>query len=105
MCDGASMQLKKVFKADDANLGMLWDSGENTQIPFADLRFECACAECVDEWTRQRKMTRERVASDIRPLSIEPVGRYAIQISWSDGHKTGIYTFESLYELSKGKLK
>ena len=97
------MRLKKVFKADDVHLGLNWDSGENTRISFADLRFECACAECVDEWTRQRRMTRERVTNDIRPLSIEPVGRYAIQISWSDGHKTGIYTFESLYELSKGK--
>jgi len=30
---------------------------------------------------------------------VEPVGHYAIQITFDDGHKTGLYTFEWLYEL------
>ena len=30
---------------------------------------------------------------------VEPVGHYAIQIRFDDGHKTGLYTFEWLYEL------
>ena len=36
---------------------------------------------------------------DVHPLKIQPVGRYAIQIDWSDGHSTGIYSFSRLRAL------
>ena len=39
------------------------------------------------------------VPEDVYPLRIEPVGRYAIQIAWSDGHESGIYPFRRLREL------
>ena len=37
--------------------------------------------------------------ADIRALSVKPVGRYGLQINWSDGHSTGIYTFDRLRPL------
>ncbi|TDJ16141.1 MAG: DUF971 domain-containing protein, partial [Deltaproteobacteria bacterium] len=39
---------------------------------------------------------------DVKPLRIESVGRYAIQIAWSDGHESGIYPFVRLRELDVG---
>jgi DUF971 family protein len=30
----------------------------------------------------------------LKMLDVEPVGHYAIRILWSDGHSTGIYSFE-----------
>jgi len=36
------------------------------------------------------------VPADVHPLQIRPVGRYAIQIDWSDGHQSGIYPFRRL---------
>ena len=39
--------------------------------------------------------------SDFRPMSVEPVGNYAIQITWSDGHNTGIYSFKGMKELER----
>ncbi len=79
-----------------------WGSGETTLIPFIELRYQCKCAECVDEWTRARKLRRADIKPDIKPMSVEMVGRYALQIKWSDGHKTGIYPFEQLYQIGKG---
>ncbi len=38
------------------------------------------------------------VPDDIKPVSISLMGGYGFQIEWSDGHSTGIYTYESLYE-------
>jgi DUF971 family protein len=38
---------------------------------------------------------REEMASE-EVASVRPVGRYAIQITWEDGHNTGIYTYDRL---------
>jgi ATP-binding protein involved in chromosome partitioning len=36
------------------------------------------------------------VPADVRPVSVALVGGYGVRIRWSDGHDTGIYTFEQL---------
>ena len=40
---------------------------------------------------------KENVAVD----SIEPVGNYAVKLIFDDGHSTGLYSWEYLYDLSK----
>jgi DUF971 family protein len=35
----------------------------------------------------------------LKMLSVEPVGSYAIRIHWSDGHNTGIYSYEHLRKI------
>jgi DUF971 family protein len=39
------------------------------------------------------------VPPDIRPLAVSLVGGYAIRIDWSDGHNTGLYTYDHLLAL------
>jgi ATP-binding protein involved in chromosome partitioning len=39
------------------------------------------------------------VPIDVAPLRIALVGAYAVRIDWSDGHSTGIYTYEYLRSL------
>ena len=39
------------------------------------------------------------VPLDVKPIRLSPVGRYALQFEWSDGHDSGIYTYEYLREL------
>ena len=63
------------------------------------LRLACCCAQCVDEWTGEGRLDAAAVPQDVHPVRIQPVGRYAIQIQWSDGHDAGIYPFERLREL------
>jgi DUF971 family protein len=73
-----------------------WDDGHASTYPNPELRWRCSCASCVDEWTGRRQLERARVLDDVRPVSMSLVGNYAIQISWSDGHSTGIYSFDFL---------
>jgi ATP-binding protein involved in chromosome partitioning len=54
----------------------------------------------VDEVTGQKRLEPASVAADVWPQEISPVGRYALHFQWSDGHRTGIYTFEQLRRLS-----
>ncbi len=81
------------------NLGIVWDDGHNSLYKVRKIRLECKCALCVDEWSREKLLKDETVPEDVRPKSITPVGRYALRFDWSDGHATGIYTFESLRAL------
>ncbi|MGZ6332531.1 MAG: DUF971 domain-containing protein [Bdellovibrionota bacterium] len=76
-----------------------WNTGEKFTLPFAELRFYCPCAGCVDEHSGERTIQRSQVAADIRPTAVHVVGRYAAQITWSDGHATGMYHFDRLHEL------
>lgn len=62
-----------------------------------ELRTNCPCAVCVDEMTGRRLLDPARVPPDVRALDYARIGRYAVQFSWSDGHRTGIYPYERLY--------
>lgn len=81
-------------------LRVVWGDGEESDYPFDFLRNHCPCALCVDEWTGKRKFISLLLPPDFRPLAINPVGNYAIQISWSDGHNTGVFSFRRLRELA-----
>jgi DUF971 family protein len=76
-----------------------WSNGHKGWHRVRDLRLACPCAQCVDEWTGEKTLVPDAVPESVRPLRIDPVGLYGIQIEWSDGHSTGIYTFETLGKL------
>ena len=80
-------------------LEIIWLDGHASRYSVADLRRSCSCAGCVDERTGIPILKPEDVSEDVRPVRIEPVGRYAIQFHWSDGHATGIYSFDRLRAL------
>ncbi len=48
---------------------------------------------------KKYESAKEAVRADVVPQEIEPVGRYGMRITWSDGHNLGIYTFEYLRKL------
>ena len=89
----------EIGRANDHDVRIRWRDGADKIYPARALRLKCPCAMCVDENTGLRILKEPGVPLDVHPLKIEPVGRYAIAIHWSDGHNTGIYTWEWLYEL------
>ncbi len=84
---------------EDRTLRVVWRDGTESRYPFEFLRNHCPCAVCVDEWTGVRKSSILLLPSNFGPTRIESVGNYAIQIYWSDGHNSGIYSFRHLREL------
>ena len=91
----------KLERVGDSTLRIVWDDGHESLFPWALLRAECPCAACKPYEPMERVVpTAPRpVADGIRPAVIRPVGRYAVQIAWSDGHTTGIYAFDYLRQL------
>jgi DUF971 family protein len=78
-----------------------WSPVRTTTIPATRLRDACPCAQCVEEGTGRKLLDPATIPEDIRPLQITAVGNYAIQIHWSDGHGTGIYSWETLRQISE----
>ena len=99
--ESASADRPKEIKEEDNKLKIVWADGTESSFPYEFLRNHCPCAHCVDEWTGKKKSLILLLPSNFRPMSIEPVGNYAIQFAWSDGHNSGIYSFRGLRELEK----
>ena len=85
-----------ITRRDDGLLVEWDDRGHLFAYPARPLRLACPCAECVEEMSGRRLLDPHSVPSDVRPVSVALVGAYGLRIVWSDGHSTGIYTFETL---------
>ena len=89
----------EIRQSGPQSLEILWADEGESQYPVRDLRLACNCAICVDEWTGEYKLDPDQIAEDVHPVRVKTVGRYALNIIWSDGHESGIYPFERLREL------
>lgn len=79
-----------------------WQDEHESLIPLDVVRAHCPCAEC-----RTRRETGESPAlgragggpGSTIPTGVTPLGNYAIQIDWEDGHRTGLYGWPLLRSL------
>lgn len=92
---------KEIGRANQHDVKIHWQDGHESVYLARELRLACPCAGCVDEMTGQVRVIATSVPQNVVPLKIDLIGRYAISIQWSDGHNTGIYTFEYLKKLEK----
>jgi DUF971 family protein len=73
-----------------------WTADDVCQLPFKLLRGECPCAACVNEFTGEKMINPDDIPDDIKPVGMDFSGNYAVKVRWSDGHDTGLFTFERL---------
>ncbi len=71
-------------------------AGHAGMFPARALRLACPCAACMEEMTGRPLLDPATVPDDVRPVQLSLVGSYGLKVRWSDGHDTGIYTFERL---------
>lgn len=85
-------------------LAFSWADGHESMLSLRMLREACPCAHCRGEPDLLGRMLKP-VQQDLHGESsyqlsgMSPVGHYGVQLSWRDGHYTGIYTFEYLRRL------
>ncbi len=94
-------------RLDDRRLRITWSDGSVREYAVADLRAACPCATCREKRNAPPPPPGALTVlspEEARPVEIEsmkPIGNYAYGIAFSDGHNTGIYTFEELQRLGK----
>jgi len=80
-------------------LAITWKDGHRSVYPMRLLRQYCRCANCIDEVTGEDMLDKSTVPDMLRCMKAEPIGHYAVAFSFSDMHKTGIYTYTYLRHL------
>ena len=78
-------------------LELVYEDGRSYQLPFELLRVWSPSAEVRGHGPGQE--TLQSGKRDIGIINIEQVGHYAVKPTFSDGHDTGIFTWDYLYEL------
>jgi DUF971 family protein len=78
-------------------LEIVFDDGRSFRLPYEYLRVFSPSAEVRGHGPGQEVLQVGKREIEIR--QVEPVGSYAIQPTFSDGHATGIYSWDYLYQL------
>jgi len=74
-----------------------FDDGKRFRLSSEYLRVLSPSAEVRGHGTGQEVLQTGK--KDVRIQAVEPVGNYAVKLVFSDGHDTGLYSWEYLYEL------
>lgn len=102
-----SLYPTKLALSGEHRLLIEWSDGQKRSYAFSELRDKCPCATCREKRSQPpaaSSLLPVLSAAEARPLKVlgmKPVGAYAYAIQFSDGHDTGIYTFELLREIGQ----
>jgi DUF971 family protein len=98
----------KIHVKTGAGVDIAWADGHSSHYDFAFLREHCPCATCNDERAKKESLAAMNLpASPLLPMykpkprarAATQVGNYAIQINFTDGHSTGIFSYDYLRAL------
>jgi DUF971 family protein len=99
----------KIHVSSGAGVDITWADNHTSHYDFAYLREECPCATCNEKRDQEQQHKHSGAAPAVIPSPALPmfkpkmraqsatqVGNYAVQISFNDGHNTGIFSYDHL---------
>ena len=99
----------KIHVSSGAGVDITWADQHTSHFDFPYLREECPCATCNEKRDQEEQNKRPGVIAapisspslpmfkpKIKAQSATQVGNYAVQISFNDGHNTGIFSYDYL---------
>ncbi|MCA9035864.1 MAG: DUF971 domain-containing protein [Planctomycetaceae bacterium] len=82
-------------------LELIWSPDDISQLPFQYVRQHCRCAVCVDEFTGKQLLDPLTIPADLDLVDVALAGNYAMKFRWSDGHDSGLFTWDHLRQISQ----
>jgi len=89
----------EIKKLGDRAMKISWSDGSTREYTARDLRAGCRCAACKNELTGEQLLKVETLPKEMKILKSEVMGNYALGFQFSDGHGSGIYTFDHLRKI------
>lgn len=98
----------KVHVSTGEGVEVTWSDGHTSRYDFPYLRDHCPCALCNDERGKKDQLAHSTSTPPaalpmfkprVKAKSATAVGNYAVQIEFTDGHASGIFSFEHLREI------
>ena len=95
------MNPTKISTGEPGELLIQWNDGHAGRHALRTLRKYCPCSACKQAMEQGEEQTLLPILTPGQNelASVEPIGNYALQMQWKDGHKTGIYTFDYLRQI------
>ena len=93
------VQPVQIIEESDSEVTIKWSDDTESRYTAAQLRRACPCAACVNEWTGEKMLDPASIPDDLTLNNTSLVGRYALNFQFSDGHETGLYSFQYLRNL------
>jgi DUF971 family protein len=90
----------QIVEESNSSVSIKWSDDSQTLYSAPLLRRSCPCASCVNEWTGQKILKDDQIDEELTFTHISIVGRYALNFHFSDGHDTGIFSFDYLRKLA-----
>ena len=87
---------REITQPDQATLEVRWSDGHASRYTAPYLRQVCPCAGCGDEHRHPSMRPLPLAPEPVTLVNVGRVGRYAVSLTFSDGHSTGIYAFDFL---------
>lgn len=104
--DAVTPKKVRVMKTEGTGVAIEWKDGHASEWSFAWLRNACPCATCHEEREQSGRKPGDpkpkpqtllvMYEAPVRPVEVTPVGKYAMKFKWTDGHESGIYSWEYL---------
>lgn len=104
--DAVTPKKVRVMKTEGTGVAIEWKDGHTSEWSFAWLRNACPCATCHEEREQSGRKPGEAkpkpqtllvmYEAPVRPIEVTQVGKYAVKFKWTDGHESGIYSWEYL---------
>lgn len=86
------------LSADRTQLKVIFDDGVSAILAAELLRVESPSAEVQGHAAEQKQTPAGK--KHIQILGVEPVGHYAVRLVFSDGHNTGLFSWDILYQFA-----
>lgn len=84
---------------DRKNLVIVFDNQETVHLSAEKLRTESPSAEVQGHHPSQKKIITGK--QNVKVINVISVGNYAVRFAFDDGHDTGIYSWNYLYNLGR----
>lgn len=96
---GAPWPVELRLDKEKTTLSVAFEGGEHFALAAEYLRVESPSAEVQGHGTDQKQIVPGK--RGVKIVAMEPVGNYAVRIRFDDGHDTGLFSWDYLYELGR----